>query len=59
MTLPKRIDVMRVAKDNSGLIKIKSNGRILTEVRVDPTGNDLIYIRYTGGRINPKVMRVK
>lgn len=58
MTLPKRVYLMRVQKDNSGLIKLYSNGKILKEINVNPSGNDLIYIRYNGGDINPKIINL-
>ncbi|MCL2331253.1 MAG: hypothetical protein FWC61_01780 [Proteobacteria bacterium] len=58
VTLPKRIYILRVRKDNSGLIKLFSDGRFIGKIEVGPSGNDLIYIRFLGGDIRPKVMKI-
>jgi len=67
-TLPKRIYVMRIDKgtglrahginDNEVLIEIKSGGRVLKEIPVSRTGNDLIYIRLTSNEIKPKIIKL-
>ena len=58
VTLPKRIYILRVQKDKSGLIKLFSGGRFIDKIETNPAGNDLIYIRFLGGEIRPKVMKI-
>ena len=56
-TLPKEIHVLRVKK-NSDLIKLSSGGKVISEIQVPRSGNHLIYIRYLGGNISPKIIEL-
>ena len=60
-TLPKQVWAMRVpkSKDNEGLIVFRSGGKVLSEVRIPSAGNHLVYIRYFGGEIKPKIIKLK
>jgi hypothetical protein len=58
-TLPKQIRVLRVQKNNDGLIELKSNGNIVSKIQVPKSGNHLVYIRQLNGRLEPKVIKIK
>jgi len=60
-TLPKKVYVIRhdKKKGKDELISIKIGDRILSNIKVDRAGNDLIYIRMTGERIEPKIIKLK
>ncbi|MCL1902076.1 MAG: hypothetical protein FWG18_00420 [Alphaproteobacteria bacterium] len=68
VTLPKQIFIWRVDKESSKfkvqssnndvLIELRIGGNVLSEIRVSKTGNDLIYIRLTNDRPEPKIIKL-
>ena len=64
-TLPKQISVIRVDKgtkckqNNDCLIELKSGGKVVSEIQVPKTGNHLIYIRWFGKEVRPKLIKLK
>jgi hypothetical protein len=58
-TLPKRIWLVRIPKDDSGLIKLEFPGNMRLEIPVEKFGNDLIYIRSANRVAEPKKLRIK
>lgn len=58
-TLPKYIYLLRVKKDKSGLIELKSGGNVIATVNASQSGNDLIYLRLGAGAYDAKVIKIK
>ncbi|MDR0741304.1 MAG: hypothetical protein LBF28_00840 [Rickettsiales bacterium] len=58
-TLPKSIHLMRIKKDKSGLIELKSGATVIAEIAVPPSGNHLVYVRLSGGAFDSKVIKIK
>jgi hypothetical protein len=58
-TLPKSIYLLRIKKDKSGLIELKSGGTVIAETAVPPSGNHLVYIRLSDGACDFKVIKIK
>ncbi|MDR2412877.1 MAG: hypothetical protein LBD50_01550 [Rickettsiales bacterium] len=58
-TLPKSIYLLRVKKDKSGLIELKSGDNLIAEVKVPQTGNHLVYVRLGGNTYDAKVIKIK
>ena len=58
-TLPKTISVLRVPNNKSGLIELRSNGKLLKNVNVPTSGNYLIYVRTAPTGYDIKTIKLK
>ncbi len=58
-TLPKTISVMRIDKNKSGLIEIKSRGNVMETIPVPTSGNHLVYVRIGPKTNDIKVLKLK
>ena len=58
-TLPKTISVMRMEKNKSGLIELRSNGNVIEKISGPTSGNHLIYVRIGPKGNDIKVMKLK
>ena len=58
-TLPKTISVLRVARDKSGLIELKSGGNVIAQIPVQGDGNWMVYIRTGANAYDVKPIRIK
>ena len=58
-TLPKTISVLRVPNNKSGLIELRSNGKLLKNVNVPTLGNYLIYVRTAPTGYDIKTIKLK
>lgn len=56
-TLPKNISIIRL--DNNGLIELKSDSKIIKQIKTPTDGNNLIYVRLGGKNIDYKVINLK
>lgn len=58
-TLPKTISVLRMPNNKSGLIELRSNGKLLKNVNVPTSGNYLIYVRTAPTGYDIKTIKLK
>jgi len=58
VTLPKRIYILRVRKDGTGIVKVSTGNRVISEIVLPKTGNSLVYIRLLNNRVEPKVVKI-
>ena len=58
-TLPKTISVLRVPNNKSGLIELRSNGKLIENVNVPTSGSYLIYIRTATTGYDIKTIKLK
>ncbi|HNY25216.1 MAG TPA: hypothetical protein PKJ33_01550 [Alphaproteobacteria bacterium] len=57
-TLPKKIYLLRVSKNKSGLIELKSGGNLVSSIKI-PAGNNLVYVRLGQNSFDEKVIKLK
>lgn len=55
--LPKQISVLRM--DNNGLIELKSDDKLITEISLPDKGNYLIYLRRANNKTDIKTIKLK
>jgi len=58
VTLPKHIRAIRIEKKKQGLIKLSAGANIISQLELEPDGNELIYIRFLGREAKPKIIRL-
>jgi len=58
ITLPKHIRAVRIEKKKQGLIQLAAGANIISQLELEPDGNELIYIRFLGREAKPKIIRL-